>query len=77
MKYWDILQKFDKSFREATTNEEQDRSIRTYVEELTKNGYTLARHIHGPIKKTGPNGWGLRKKDTRVESDPYSAYNWK
>jgi hypothetical protein len=77
MKYWDIVRKFNQSFREATTDEEQDKSIRTYVEELTKHGYVLARHIQGPIKKEGPNGWGLRKKDNRVQSDPYSAYNWR
>lgn len=75
MNYWTIDEQFNKAFKSAQTEEEQNQAVRVYIEESTKHGYFLARHIQGPIKKTSPNGWGLRKKDMRVESDPYSAYN--
>jgi hypothetical protein len=76
MNYWDIERKFNQSFQEANTLEQENKSVRTYIQECTQHGYFLAKHIQGPIKK-GPSGWGLRKKDNRVQSDPYSAYNWK
>lgn len=70
----DITAKFNKSFFAATTREGQDKSIKTFIQDLTNHGFILARHIQGPIKK-GSDGWGLRKPDNRVQSDPYSAYN--
>lgn len=76
MHHWTIDEKFRRAFKSAQTDEEQNKAIRIYIEECTAHGYVLARHIQGPIKK-GPDGWGLRKKDMRVESDPYSAYNWR
>jgi len=76
MHYWTIYQNFSSAFKSAKTDEEQNAAVRTYMEELTQHGYVLARHIQGPIKK-GSSGWGLRKKDMRVQSDPYSAYNWR
>ena len=77
MNYWTIDEKFRRAFKSAQTDEQQNEAVRVYIEESTRHGYLLPRHIQGPIKKTGPNGWGLRKKDMRVESDPYSAYNWR
>jgi hypothetical protein len=77
MNYWQIDEKFRYAFKSAQTDEEQNEAIRVYIEQSIAHGYMLPRHIQGPIKKTGPNGWGLRKKDMRVQSDPYSAYNWR
>ena len=76
MNYWDIDEKFTQDFKSSKTEEEQNKAVRIFIQESTEHGYLLAKHIQGPIKK-GPSGWGLRKKDNRVQSDPYSAYNWK
>jgi len=77
MNYWQIDEKFRYAFKSAQTDEQQNEAVRVYIEQSIANGYMLPRRIEGPIKKTGPNGWGLRKKDMRVQSDPYSAYNWR
>jgi hypothetical protein len=77
MNYWQIDEKFRYAFKSAQTDEQQNEAVRVYIEQSIANGYMLPRRIQGPIKKTGPNGWGLRKKDMRVQSDPYSAYNWR
>lgn len=77
MNYWTIDSEFNYAFKSAQTDEEQSEAIKIFLEQSTTHGYMLAAHIQGPIKKRGANGWGLRKKDMRVQSDPYSAYNWR
>ena len=76
MDCWTIDEQFRKAFKSATTEEEQNKAVRTYMDDNLKHGYILPRHIQGPIKE-GVTGWGQRRKDNRVQSDPYSAYNWR
>lgn len=76
MKPYEILHKFNRAFEEAATAKQQAKAIDTYIRENIEHGYMLPMHIQGPIKK-GTDGWGLRKKDTRVETDPWSAYTWR